>query len=88
MSLIFAIPKGRIAEEVNPMLEAVGLKPAPDYFDKSSRSLQFATERDDISIIRARSFDVATFTAFGGAHFGVAGSETPPATTRRINGGR
>lgn len=75
MTLIFAIPKGRISDELIPVLEQVGLKPEADYFDKASRSLSFKTANADVDIIRARAFDVATFTAFGGAHFGVAGSD-------------
>ena len=75
MSLTFAIPKGRIGQEVLPLLKAVGVQPEADYFDDQSRALRFATNQDDLSIIRARSFDVATFAAYGAAHFGVAGSD-------------
>ena len=38
-------------------------------------SLQFATNHPHISIVRVRSFDVATFVAFGGAQLAVAGSD-------------
>ncbi len=70
-----AIPKGRIYEELKPVLDAVGIVPEADFFDERSRKLQFATNRPGLSIIRVRSFDVATFVAFGGAQLGVAGSD-------------
>lgn len=75
MSYIFALPKGRIADELIPMFTDLGMQPEVDYFNKESRSLKFATQNPDISIIRARAFDVATFVAYGGAHIGVAGSD-------------
>lgn len=73
--LILALPKGRILEEVQPFLDATGIVPEPAFYDKDSRLLQFKTNLETIDIIRVRSFDVATFTAFGAAHLGVAGSD-------------
>ena len=43
--------------------------------DDKSRKLMFATNNEDLSIIRVRAFDVATFVAFGAAHIGVAGDD-------------
>ncbi len=74
-NLILALPKGRILEELAPMLGACGIEPEPAFFDEKSRLLQFKTNLPNLSIIRVRSFDVATFTAFGAAHLGVAGSD-------------
>lgn len=74
-SLIIAVPKGRIAEEMAPVLAKVGLKPEKAFFDDSSRALQFCCEHSNVSLIRVRSFDVATFVAFGAAHMGVCGSD-------------
>lgn len=73
--LIFAIPKGRILDDALPVLERAGIRPAADFFDPSSRALRFATDRDDLDIIRVRAFDVATFVAHGAAHIGVVGSD-------------
>ncbi|MHA1540251.1 MAG: ATP phosphoribosyltransferase [Alphaproteobacteria bacterium] len=73
--LIFALPKGRIAEQAVPMLEKIGIIPEDDFFDKSSRKLKFSTNQPDMDVIRVRSFDVATFVAFGAAHIGIAGSD-------------
>ncbi len=73
--LIFAIPKGRILDEALPLLRAVGIDPAPDFFDPASRALTFATSRADMDIIRVRAFDVATFVAHGAAQIGIVGSD-------------
>ena len=73
--LILALPKGRILEELQPMLDSCGIVPEPAFYDKNSRLLQFKTQLSTLDIIRVRSFDVATFTAFGAAHLGVAGSD-------------
>jgi ATP phosphoribosyltransferase len=73
--LIFALPKGRIATELVPLLARVGIEPEPDFFDDASRKLQFATNQPSMQLIRVRSFDVATFVAFGAAQLGVVGSD-------------
>ncbi len=74
-NLVLALPKGRILEEVMPVLRRAGIEPEPAFDDESSRALQFATSIPELSIIRVRSFDVATFVAFGAAHMGVAGND-------------
>ena len=73
--LIIAVPKGRILEELQPLLDKAGLKPEADFFKESSRKLQFETNHANVSLIRVRSFDVATFVEFGAAQMGVAGSD-------------
>jgi ATP phosphoribosyltransferase len=73
--LVLALPKGRILEEVMPLVRAAGIEPEPAFDDPKSRLLQFDTNIPDLSIIRVRSFDVATFVAFGAAHLGVAGND-------------
>jgi ATP phosphoribosyltransferase len=73
--LIFALPKGRILEELAPLLERCGIVPEPDFFNENSRKLQFSTNHPALDIIRVRAFDAATFVAYGGAHLGVAGSD-------------
>ena len=73
--LILALPKGRILEECQPFLDATGIRPEDAFYDKDSRLLQFKTNLLSLDIIRVRSFDVATFTAFGAAHLGIAGSD-------------
>lgn len=71
--LTIALPKGRILDEVMPLLLKTGIEPEPDFFNEKSRALKFATNHSHIHIIRVRSFDVATFVAFGAAQLGVAG---------------
>jgi ATP phosphoribosyltransferase len=73
--LIIALPKGRIFEEVAPLFKKIGLEPDADFFDEKSRSLQFATNKENVSIVRVRSFDVATFVAYGAAQIGICGSD-------------
>lgn len=73
--LILAVPKGRILEELTPILSACGIQPEKDFKDDSSRKLRFTTNHDNLDIIRVRSFDAATFVAYGGAHIGIAGSD-------------
>ena len=73
--IIIALPKGRVLEAGVEMLAAVGIYPENAFFDKESRQLRFSTNHSDIDLIRVRSFDVATFVAFGAAHMGIAGSD-------------
>ena len=74
-SLVLAVPKGRIQKELMPVLARVGVKPEPAFADPDSRQLQFATNHPGLSLVRVRSFDVATFVAFGAAQLGVAGND-------------
>lgn len=73
--IVLALPKGRILKEVMPLLHHAGIAPEPAFADEESRQLQFATNRPNLSLIRVRSFDVATFVAFGAAQLGVAGND-------------
>ncbi len=74
-NIVIAFPKGRILEELAPLLQRMDVKPEASFFDENSRALSFASNRKNITIIRVRSFDVATFVAFGAAHLGVAGND-------------
>ena len=73
--LVLALPKGRILKELRPVLTAVGIVPEADFDNPDSRRLRFSTNRADLEIVRVRSFDVATFVAYGAAQLGVAGSD-------------
>jgi ATP phosphoribosyltransferase len=73
--LVLALPKGRILDECAPLLAAAGIAPDADYADESSRRLRFPTNDPDLDVVRVRSFDVATFVAFGGAQIGICGSD-------------
>ena len=55
--------------------ERAGIEPEPDFSNEDSRALRFKTNVPEIEIIRVRSFDVATFVAFGAAQLGIAGND-------------
>lgn len=74
-AITMALPKGRILKQLRPLLSHVGIEPEPEFDKDDSRLLRFGTNIPNLSIIRVRSFDVATFVAFGAAHFGIAGSD-------------
>lgn len=73
--LVIAVPKGRILDEALPLIRAAGIEPERAFMDENSRLLKFATNQPHVSIIRVRSFDVATFVAFGAAQIGIAGND-------------
>lgn len=72
---VLALPKGRILKEVLPVLKRAGIEPEAEFGDENSRALRFRTNDPKLEIIRVRSFDVATFVAFGAAQLGVAGND-------------
>src|SRR3984893_9679371 len=73
--LILALPNGRILGEVMPLLRRLGIAPHPSFDDQGSRQLRFTTSAPGLDLIRVRSFDVATFVAFGAAQLGIAGND-------------
>ena len=73
--MVLALPKGRVLDEVMPILGRAGVAPEAAFADPEARQLLFATGDGRLEIIRVRSFDVATFVAFGAAHLGVCGSD-------------
>ena len=74
ISLVLALPKGRILKEAIPLLERAGIEPE-SAFKENGRKLTFGTNVPGLEIVRVRSFDVPTFVAFGAADFGIAGSD-------------
>jgi ATP phosphoribosyltransferase len=73
--LIMALPNGRILGEVMPLLRRIGIAPERAFDDPSSRQLRFRTSEPGLDLIRVRSFDAATFVAFGAAQLGIAGND-------------
>jgi ATP phosphoribosyltransferase len=73
--LVLALPKGRILGEVMPLVRAAGIEPEAAFDDPKSRQLEFKTNINNLTIIRVRAFDAATFVAFGAAHIGVVGND-------------
>jgi len=74
-ALIMALPNGRILAEVMPLLKRAGIEPELAFTDPKSRKLRFSTSDPGLDLIRVRSFDVASFVAFGAAQLGVAGND-------------
>ena len=74
-NLTLAVPKGRILKEALPLLARAGIEPEIKFNDEMDRRLIFKTNVEGLDIIRVRSFDVATFVAFGAAQLGIAGSD-------------
>ena len=72
---ILAIPKGRINNEVIPLMESLGIKPEEDFYQTKSRKLLFKTNIKDFFLTKVRNFDVPTIVAFGGADLGIVGSD-------------
>ena len=71
--IIFAVPKGRILEELLPLLTKSEIIPEADFFNESTRKLVFTTNRKNLDLVKVRSFDVATFVKFGAADIGICG---------------
>ena len=74
-ALVMALPNGRILGEAMPLLHRIGIEPEPAFADPASRQLRFTTSDPGLDLIRVRSFDVATFVAFGAAQLGIAGND-------------
>ena len=74
-TIVLAVPKGRILEELGPLLARAGIRPAADYSDENSRRLRFETDDPALDVVRVRPFDVATFVAHGAAQIGVCGAD-------------
>ena len=73
--VILALPKGRILSECAPLLAGAGIVPAAGYDNDDSRHLRFTSNDPGLDVVRVRSFDVATFVAFGAAEIGICGSD-------------
>ena len=73
--IVMAVPNGRILDELMPLLRRLGIEPEPAFMEPNSRQLRFATSDPFLDLIRVRSFDAATFVAFGAAQLGVAGND-------------
>jgi ATP phosphoribosyltransferase len=73
--LVIAVPKGRLLAEALPLMARAGIVPEAGFGDEDDRRLRFATNRNDVSLIRVRAFDVATFVAHGAAQMGIVGSD-------------
>ena len=72
--LTFALPKGRIFDEIVPLLKAAGIGVAED--PEKTRKLIVGTSRPDVRLVLVRASDVPTYVQYGGADLGVVGKDT------------
>jgi len=72
--ITFALPKGRIFDEIAPLLKAAGIEALED--PETSRKLIIETNRADVRLVLVRASDVPTYVQHGGADIGVVGKDT------------
>ena len=72
--ITLALSKGRIFEEVMPLLAAAGIQVLED--PEKSRKLILPTNQPDVRVVIVRATDVPTYVQFGGADIGVCGKDT------------
>lgn len=71
--VVIALTKGRILEEVLPMLERADIHALEDI--SQSRKLIFDTNLPDLKMMVVRGSDVPTYVEFGSADMGVVGKD-------------
>jgi ATP phosphoribosyltransferase len=72
--ITFALPKGRIFDEIVPLLKAAGIGVTED--PETTRKLIVGTTRPDVRLVLVRASDVPTYVQYGGADLGVVGKDT------------
>jgi len=72
--ITLALPKGRIFDEILPLLKAAGVSVAED--PEKSRKLIIGTSQPDLRLVLVRASDVPTYVQHGGADLGVVGKDT------------
>lgn len=72
--ITFALPKGRILDEITPLLRAAGIELRDD--PETTRKLILDTSRPDVRLLLVRASDVPTYVQYGGADLGVVGRDT------------
>lgn len=73
--ITLALPKGRLAKDLGPILDHAGLALEPAYFDESDRRLIYTTDNPNVRVVPIKPFDVATIVATGGANLGIVGAD-------------
>lgn len=71
--LVIALTKGRILDEVLPLLERAGVIPAEDI--SNSRKLIFDSNLPNVQLMVIRGSDVPTYVELGSADVGIAGKD-------------
>ncbi len=71
--LVIALTKGRILDEVLPLLQQAGITPAEDM--GKSRKLIFDSNLPNVRLLVIRGSDVPTYVELGSADIGIAGKD-------------
>jgi ATP phosphoribosyltransferase len=72
--ITIALSKGRIFDDIQPLLKAAGIEVLDD--PEKTRKLILATNQPDVRVLLVRSTDVPTYVQYGGADMGVVGKDT------------
>jgi len=72
-SLILALPKGRVYEDIHPILEGSKFELTDD--PKKTRKLVLDTKNKKVKILLVRGWDVPAYVTSGAAHLGVVGKD-------------
>ncbi len=73
VDLTIALSKGRIFEQVLPLLAHAGIEPTDD--PDASRKLVLETSRYGVKLVLIRAADVPTYVQYGAADLGVVGKD-------------
>ncbi|MFT5136705.1 MAG: ATP phosphoribosyltransferase [Arenicella sp.] len=71
--ITIALSKGRILEQVLPLLDRIGIRALDDPY--TSRKLIFETNQEHIQFVIIRATDVPTYVQFGAADLGILGKD-------------
>ena len=72
--ITLALSKGRIFDDILPLLKAAGIEVLDD--PEKSRKLILRTNQPDVRVVLVRATDVPTYVRYGGADMGVVGKDT------------
>ena len=72
-SLILALPKGRVYEDIRPILKGSKFELTDD--PKKTRKLVLDTKNKKVKVLLVRGWDVPAYVTSGAAHLGVVGKD-------------
>ena len=72
--ITLALSKGRIFDDILPLLKSAGIEVLDD--PEKSRKLILDTNQPDLRVVLVRATDVPTYVQYGGADIGVVGKDT------------
>ena len=72
-SLILALPKGRVYEDIRPILKGSKFELTDD--PKKTRKLVLDTKNKKVKVLLVRGWDVPAYVTSGAAHLGIVGKD-------------